>query len=228
MLVLKRKKSWYKNKLCISFVLPILIAIPFLINEIYKWGNSTGKGYYTLWGADDMLSFYGAILSVIGTVYLGYVAIKQNDRIMQIEEKIYNRDCSSDIVIKNAERTTEKFIPLSNEEPCEYENGPDLELELTNYGNSILTKIGLDFGHGKVFTSHIVLPKDCTKYVFISTPKNIQNKSLVKCTFFSCNQVCTYGDFVLETHLNVAKCTHYHYYGLYNEKERNDLTTNIH
>ncbi len=217
---MKQKKPWYKNKWCIALVLLVLIAIPFLINELYKWGNSTGNGYYTLWGADDMLAFYGAILSVIGTVYLGYVAIKQNDRLMQIEEKIYNRDCSSDIVIKNTGRTTEKFIPLSNEEPCKYENGPDLELELTNYGNSILNKISLDFGHGKVFTSHIVLPKDCTKYVFISIPNNIENKSLVKCSFFSCNQVCTYGDFVLETHLNVAKCTHYHYYGLYNEKEK--------
>ena len=34
-----------------------------------------------------MLAYYGTILSVFGTVYLGYVAIKQNDRLMKLERE---------------------------------------------------------------------------------------------------------------------------------------------
>ena len=214
---MNNKKTWYNNKWFLIIVLIVSIAIPFIINELYRWGNITEKGYHTLWGAADALGFYGTILSVIGTVYLGYVAIKQNDRIMQIEERIYNRDCNSDIIINNAEKIDGKHITLSNEEIVKYEIDVYLSLELTNYGNAILNEIKLDFGQGLTFTSHIVLPKDCTKYVFIGVPKQINNGSLVKCSFYSCNQICTYGDFILKKVGNEATRTHYHYYGLYSK-----------
>ena len=217
--ILKQKKPLYKMKWFLIMVALILVAIPFLINELYKLGNTTGKGYITLWGANDALSFYGVILSVIGTVYLGYVAIKQNERIMHLEEKIYNRDCSSDIIINNSQTPSGKLVNLSNESNIKYENGKKLELDLTNWGNSVLSEIELDFSNGNCFKSHVVLPKGCTKQVSISIPKDSVNGSLVKCCFYSCNKVCTYGDFVLDIHSDILRCKYYHYYGLYDNMQ---------
>lgn len=42
----------------------IMIGIPVIINELYK----NNRGYLTLWGADDVLSFYGTILGAIGGI----------------------------------------------------------------------------------------------------------------------------------------------------------------
>lgn len=62
----------------------VVFMIPFVINELYKMG----PGYVTEWHAEDVLSFYGALLSCVGTVVLGVVAIKQNDRSNQLNEQL--------------------------------------------------------------------------------------------------------------------------------------------
>ena len=38
----------------------LIIGIPVIINECYKVG-----GYITLWNAEDVLSYYGAIIAAI-------------------------------------------------------------------------------------------------------------------------------------------------------------------
>lgn len=52
----------------------MMFGVPVIINELYK----LNKGYITIWGASDVLSFYGAVLSFIGTVALGTLALWQN------------------------------------------------------------------------------------------------------------------------------------------------------
>lgn len=70
------------------FLLPILfivsLIIPFGINEAYK----ADKGYITLWGAPDVLAFYGAYISFIGTIALGVVAIEQNKKAHRLNEQM--------------------------------------------------------------------------------------------------------------------------------------------
>ena len=70
-------KFMMKHKVCV-FITGILIVllIPIVINESYK----IGKGYITIWGASDVLSFYGSFISFIGTVILGLVAVWQNNK----------------------------------------------------------------------------------------------------------------------------------------------------
>lgn len=65
-------------------VFAVTLGIPFLINEAYK----VGKGYITLWKAEDALSFYGSYLSFVGTVILGIVAVYQNRKAHQLNEQM--------------------------------------------------------------------------------------------------------------------------------------------
>lgn len=73
----KRKKP-YKTLVISNLIL--LVTIPFLINELYLWGISSGTSYFTLWGAEDVLAFYGSFLAFAGTVVLGIVAVWQNNK----------------------------------------------------------------------------------------------------------------------------------------------------
>lgn len=62
----------------------VSLAIPFGINEVYK----VDKGYITLWGAPDVLAFYGAYISFIGTVVLGVIAVEQNKKAHRLNEQM--------------------------------------------------------------------------------------------------------------------------------------------
>lgn len=63
------KRPWIKWCLLVLVVLVALVGVPIIINECYK----TNNGYITLWGAADILSYYGmimaAIVGVIGIYY---------------------------------------------------------------------------------------------------------------------------------------------------------------
>ena len=77
-----------KRKKIILLVILILVmafVIPVIINEFYK----TGQGYITVWSGADVLAFYGAIISAIGSIVLGIIAWQQNNRIVKIEEQTF-------------------------------------------------------------------------------------------------------------------------------------------
>ena len=78
------KKSRF-NKIIIFMIVFLLVAIivlPIAINECYK----VNGGYITLWEAKDLLSYLGAVFSCIGTIFVGIIALWQNERILKIEE----------------------------------------------------------------------------------------------------------------------------------------------
>ena len=79
-----KKQSSRILKFIFFFALLFVLDIPFVINESYKFG----KWYHTLWGADDVLAFYGSFLSFLGTVVLGIIAIYQNKRANEVNESI--------------------------------------------------------------------------------------------------------------------------------------------
>lgn len=76
------EKWWYYPVLLVLFV--VSLCIPFGVNEAYK----VGKGYITLWGAADVLSFYGDYISFIGTVVLGIIAVMQNKKAHRLNEQV--------------------------------------------------------------------------------------------------------------------------------------------
>lgn len=66
----------------------LIISIPFLINESYI----QNKGCITVWEGKDLLAFYGSILSFIGTVSLGILALWQNHQFKNLGEKQEKRN----------------------------------------------------------------------------------------------------------------------------------------
>lgn len=81
-------KPWYMKWWLWLCTLIIVLAIPFIINELYIFGDSTGRGYFTLWEAKDALAFYGSLLAAIGTIALGIVAIWQNEKANDINQRL--------------------------------------------------------------------------------------------------------------------------------------------
>ena len=84
---MKNKFLGFISKWWILLILTFCItavAIPIIINECYK----SDQGYITLWDAPEMLSFYGAYLSFLGTTLVSVIAIYQNHiHIKQSNEK---------------------------------------------------------------------------------------------------------------------------------------------
>lgn len=76
--------AWFK---VIGIILAIILVIggPIVINELYK----TGKGYITLWGAEDMLSYYGTILGAVATVLAVIFTIRFTKKQIQRENYLH-------------------------------------------------------------------------------------------------------------------------------------------
>jgi hypothetical protein len=77
-------KPWYQKWWIWLIAGCIVISIPFIINELYK----RGTGYVTMWDAADMLSFYGSILSFLGTIVLGIIAVSQSRQANRLSERM--------------------------------------------------------------------------------------------------------------------------------------------
>jgi uncharacterized membrane protein len=61
-------------------VIPILIHIMFKVPAINDF-------MIAKWNAGDMLSYYGSVLSFLGTIILGFIALYQNDKAEKENEK---------------------------------------------------------------------------------------------------------------------------------------------
>lgn len=62
----------------------LVIFIPIIINAMYM----SNKGYITVWGGDYVLLFYGSVLTFIGTVFLGGLALWQNERLNEMNKNL--------------------------------------------------------------------------------------------------------------------------------------------
>jgi hypothetical protein len=62
-------------------VVAFIIVVPIIINELYK----QGKGYETLWDARDVLLYLG---NIVGTIFIGVIAITQNNRANEISDRL--------------------------------------------------------------------------------------------------------------------------------------------
>lgn len=62
--------------ICVVILL-LLMGVPFVINILFKI-NATTDILVAEWSAGDALGYYGAILSFLGTVVLGALALYQN------------------------------------------------------------------------------------------------------------------------------------------------------
>jgi len=77
---MKKKKIIYKKiwiwLISIPTVLFFVVGVPLIINKCYI----NNEGYMTVWGGTDVLSFYGDVLTFIGTTVLGIVVYLQTQK----------------------------------------------------------------------------------------------------------------------------------------------------
>ena len=66
-------KKYFNTKKIIIIIASIIVAtiVPFAINELYR----VNDGYITIWGAEDVFSFYGDLLGAIATIGAVYLTI---------------------------------------------------------------------------------------------------------------------------------------------------------
>ena len=61
---------------CSIGALVLIVGIPMLINEFYK----TNRGYITIWGAPEVLGYYGTILAAAGGILGVFLTVKQSQK----------------------------------------------------------------------------------------------------------------------------------------------------
>ena len=125
-----------------------IIGIPLIINWLYM----QNKGFQTVWNGEDVLAFYGAILGAGGTIVLGVVAWKQNDRLLRLEETKYTLEVQPLVILadwsvkafydffQSDERGETIWVSSSNE--AKSDNGVEsqvINLQLVNSTNSFMT-----------------------------------------------------------------------------------------
>src|SRR5699024_10680981 len=64
-------QSMKKKVIFVIVILFLIVGIPLIINELYK----VNSGYITMWGASEVLSYYGTILGAGATIIAVYFTI---------------------------------------------------------------------------------------------------------------------------------------------------------
>ena len=83
--------EWIKKRkvffiiICLLIIIALL-GIPFILNLLFKLGSSTNI-IKAEWSAGDALGYYGDVLSFLGTVILGALALYQNHIIKEEADK---------------------------------------------------------------------------------------------------------------------------------------------
>lgn len=79
---LKTKKFWG----AFLFVLFLVVGVPIIINEAYK----ANKGYLTVWGGPEVLSYYGTLLGAAATIIALFATIRFTRRQITSERYVRN------------------------------------------------------------------------------------------------------------------------------------------
>lgn len=70
------KRPWIKWCALVIAALAAIVGVPIIINECYK----ANSGYMTIWGAEDVLSYYGTLIAAAGAAIGVYSSIKYSHR----------------------------------------------------------------------------------------------------------------------------------------------------
>lgn len=142
--------SKYKNIIIITLLLLLIIIVPIIINELYKSGN----GYITIWGKEEVLSYYGTILGSAATIGAVVITIMYNekvrkiDRINQIRPLLdHQLDISTANKLKDQGGRNKKIIFLSFKEVREIKQATKEMIENVNnrkdlYVNYHISNVG--------------------------------------------------------------------------------------
>ena len=156
-----------KKQLIWIGIVTILIAIflAFGLNVLFK--VHTDGIFSAEWEAGDALNYVASIFGAVGTIILGYVAYKQNDRLQEMENNNYIANYSSMVLMNNIYIKQDADIPVNWEihseqiiKDCDWD-------EKTSYLGYKFTFNAKSMGNGIPALIHI---KDCN--IFCSEENN--------------------------------------------------------
>lgn len=102
-----------KKQLILIGIATVLVSVTlaFILNLLFKI-HSMGI-FSAEWEAGDALNYIASIFGAVGTVILGYVAYKQNDRLQEMENNNYIANYSSMILMDNIFIKQKADIPVN-------------------------------------------------------------------------------------------------------------------
>lgn len=196
------EKEWYLRWWLWIIIIIVISLIPLGINEAYKYGYSTGKGYYTLWEAKDVLAFYGSFLTCIGTVLLGALALKQNKVFKEENEKLNKKLMQAQIFNSCA------FYKI---EGCHIKLQPEklaLNLFIKNIGKSVaINTLPYEFEFSKYGYQCPNNTKDVIKQYFDKTYANTDTNNIINFNIEFEPNFCFENDIFYYAHITMSILT---------------------
>ena len=78
----------------------MITIIPLIINILFKY-NFNIPIIQSEWSAGEALNFYGSILTLIGTLTLGFISIRQSEKANDISKMLLKKEMiSTNIILK--------------------------------------------------------------------------------------------------------------------------------
>lgn len=151
-----------------------------------------------------VIEYYIELLSAVGSVFLGLIAILQTQKLQKLEENADNRANSCNIYIENGKiNPTDEFFGADNTTILKYSGDGKYEssfdyiaIYIENYSDAFLKEIDIFFD--KIcFHTNLTIVKDKKEIYLIRIPKSLKPETECDCklVFTSCYNVKTYGSF---------------------------------
>ncbi len=209
-----KKTNWLVIMLGCAFI--GISTLPFFL--------AGANAIFTSFVFGDFLTYYGAVLSAIGTIALGFIAVYQNKKLTTLQEQVQSttRSCNiylttpkavSDLdslkVLKNSNaqknsKAQTNSNAQTNSDQSKASEPRYLALDLENFSDPFLKSIEITFPVGSdtpsttTHHSFITLVKQRKKNYLLELPEDINKDGLVGIKFTSCYDVVTCGDFRIE------------------------------
>lgn len=130
----------------------IILLIPMIIFLLYFMGDNFRVLVYTSLSVGDALGIYGSLLSFIGTVLLGYIAIWQNDkanrinkRLTDIEERRYVLELQPFVIVSEWEFFVENHINILFSNKDNLDNKIFVQIDEIENENGSCACLAIDF-----------------------------------------------------------------------------------
>ncbi len=195
------KKTTYWLVIILGCAFAVLSTLPFFLA-----GTSAIFATVLL---DGFLSYYGAILSALGTLALGFIAVYQNKKLTDLQEQVQSTTRSCNIYLTSPKDVSDwrTLKVLTNSLQSVTKNKDYLVISLENFSDAFLKSIEITFPlkkssiHSDTTAKHhsfITLVNRRTKYYSLQLPNNLQENGYTTIKFTSCYDVATYGDFRIQ------------------------------
>lgn len=153
-----------------TVVILIATILAFGLNMLFK--VHTDSIFSAEWEAGDALNYVASIFGAVGTIILGYVAYKQNDRLQEMENNNYIANYSSMVLMNNIYIRQDADIPVNWKihseqiiKDCDWD-------EKTPYLGYKFTFNAKSMGNGIPALIHI---KDCNIFCSDESNKNMSS-----------------------------------------------------